>query len=334
MANPSMKDVAARAGVSTKTVSNVVRGWPHVTPETRARVESALDELGYRMNLSARTLRSGRSGLIALAVPWLSSPYFAELTSEVVRVAEDRGWTVVVDQTGGLAERELRVVRGLRGQLIDGLIYSPYALGAQEIALHDPGTPIVLLGERVGAGVADHVAIDNIAAAADVVGHLAASGRRRIGAIGLQDDSSGENARLRARGYALALRAAGRTVEPALQQPVAAFERAEGAAAMDRMLDGGGAPDAVFCFSDLLALGAMHALHRRGLRVPDDVAVAGFDDIEDGRYAHPPLTTIRPDKLAIATTAVDFLLSRVGDGEQPPPRESTPGYELVVRSST
>lgn len=329
-----MKNVALRAGVSAKTVSNVVRGWPHVSDETRERVESAIDELGYRMNLSARTLKSGRSGIIALAVPWLDSPYFAELTSSVVRAAEDRGWTVIVEETGSLLEREVRVVDGLRGQLVDGVIFSPSAVGPAQIAGRERGIPMVLLGERVGPGLDDHVVIDNVSAAFDMVNHLLGTGRSRLASIGHQASEAAENSRQRAQGLDMAVRHAGVVVPAERHQAVAAFSRAEGAAAMERLLDLPNPPDAVFCFSDLLALGAMHAVHRRGLSVPDDIVIAGFDDIEDGRFSNPPLTTVRPDKASIASRSVDFVIDRIEGANVGPAREFTPGYELVLRPST
>ncbi len=334
MTQPRMKDVAELAGVSTKTVSNVVRGWPQVSPATREKVQQALDHLGYRMNLSARTLKSGRSGIIALAVPWLDSPYFAELTSAVVRHAEDRSWTVLVDQTNGVREREMQVIKGFRGQLIDGLIFSPYALGKADIESRGLSVPMVLLGERVMDSDVDQISIDNVAAAEQVVRHLLASGHRRIAALGQQTSASGQNSRMRAEGYRNALFSAGLTPDPALQVGVDEFTRADGAAAMRRLLEVDPLPEAVFCFSDLLALGAMHVLHEHGIRVPEDVAVAGFDDIEDGRYTYPTLTTVRPDKEAIAQVAVSYLLTRLGSQSPLPTRRFTPSSELVVRASS
>jgi len=126
-ANPParLKDVALLAGVSVKTVSNVVNDYPYVREETRAKVQVALEALGYRPNLSARNLRSGRTGVIALAVPALDAPYFAELASLVVRAAMAEGWTVLVDETGGDRQRGREGARGLRGQLIDGGLLSP-----------------------------------------------------------------------------------------------------------------------------------------------------------------------------------------------------------------
>ena len=128
-----LKDVARLAGVSVKTVSNVVNDYEHVTPKTRARVEQAIKELNYRPNLSARNLRKGRSGIIALAVPELDIPYFAELARLIVTAAEERGLTVLIDQTGGNREREQLVAEGIRDHLIDGLIFSPLALTADDL---------------------------------------------------------------------------------------------------------------------------------------------------------------------------------------------------------
>jgi DNA-binding LacI/PurR family transcriptional regulator len=328
-----LKDVARLAGVSVKTVSNVVNGYVHVTPATRTRVEAAIKELNYRPNLSARNLRQGRTGIIALAVPELDIPYFAELARLVVAAAEERGLTVLIDQTGASREREQLVAEGFRAHLIDGVIFSPLALTPEDLAVRMDDTPMVLLGERVYEGPADHIVVDNVAAAKAATLHLAALGRRRIAAIGAQDDVAAETSRLRLAGYRLALEEAGLPWDDRLVVPVEAYHRADGARAMAELLDSGAAPDAGFCFNDLLALGALRTLLERGHRVPGDVALAGFDDIEDGRYATPTLTTISPDKQAIARQAVDLLADRMASRASEA-REIRVPYRLVVREST
>jgi DNA-binding LacI/PurR family transcriptional regulator len=330
----SLKHVAERAGVSVKTVSNVVNGYVHVTDDTRARVQRAIDELDYRPDLAARTLRQGRSGVIALALPELDAPYFGELARWVVEQAEARGWTVLIEQTDGSIEREQSVLDGLRGRLIDGLILSPIALGAEALGRRRDTVPLVLLGELLDGGPADHVSIDNVAAARVAAGHLIGLGRRRIAAVGYQPRPQSQTAHLRLQGYREAMSAAGLPTSPDLVAEVAEYRRADGTAVVQRLLESGEPPDAVFCFNDLLALGAMRALHEAGLRVPDDVAVVGWDDIEDGRFSMPTLTTIRPDKQQIASIAVDFLAARLGGGHADPPRESTAGFDLAVREST
>ncbi|MFU8853599.1 LacI family DNA-binding transcriptional regulator [Micromonospora sp. SL1-18] len=328
-----LKDVAERAGVSVKTVSNVVNGYIHVRPDTRARVLEAIAALDYRPNISARNLRRGRTGIIALAVPELDIPYFAELAKHVVSAAARHDLTVLIDQTNGDPEQERLVASGIRDHMIDGLILSPLALAGADLDASATTTPMVLLGERVTHGQADHVAIDNVAAAQDVTAHLVALGRRRIAAIGAQHTAEAATARLRLAGYSEALRAAGLARDEELIVPALAWHRADGAEAMRALLAAGARPDAVVCFNDTLALGAMRALHDAGLRVPDDVAVVGFDDIEDGRFSVPTLTTVAPDKADLARIAVDLLAARLA-ATDPPPREQTVPHRLIPREST
>lgn len=330
----SLKDVAALAGVSVKTVSNVVNEATNVAPGTRERVRRALDELGYRPNLAARNLRKGRSGIIALALPEMDAPYFAELARFIIRAAEERSWTVLIDQTDGLAERERLVAAGLRPHLIDGVVFSPLALGPEDLAARDKGTPMVLLGERIEQGPADRVGIDNVAAAATATEHLIERGRRRIAAIGDQREQQQRTAHLRRRGYVEALERAGLPVDDTLVRSAASYHRADGARAMAELLALDDPPDAVFCFNDLLALGAVRTLHEHGCRVPEDIAVVGFDDIEDGRFSTPTLTTISPDKEGIARSAIDLLHRHLTGGAGTTPRQVEANYTLLAREST
>jgi DNA-binding LacI/PurR family transcriptional regulator len=338
-----LKEVAALAGVSVKTVSNVVSGSAYVAPPTREKVERALAELDYRPNLSARNLRRGRTGVIALALPELDAPYFAELSRFVIDAAAERGWTVLIDQTDGLPGRERQVLQGIREQLIDGLVFSPIAVGRDELAARTDSTPMVLLGERVQDGPTHHVAIDNQRAAREVTEHLISLGHTRIAAIGAQDNPSANTAHLRLAGYREALEAAGLPCDEALVPETGSYHRADGAALMRRLLELPEPPQAVFCCNDLLALGALRTALISGLRVPEDVALAGFDDIEDGRYSTPTLTTVSPDKEHIARVAVDLLDSLISVGgrrangrgaDDVRVREVEADYRLIVREST
>jgi DNA-binding LacI/PurR family transcriptional regulator len=331
----SLKQVAERAGVSVRTVSNVVSGFALVAPETRARVQRALDELDYRPNAAARHLRGGRSGLIGLVLPEISSPYFAELAGYLVEEAEARSWMVLVQQTAGDAERERRLAAGVRGQTVDGLVMSPWALSPADLRRSPDSAPLVLLGEQDAGGLLDHVAVNSVVAARDAVRHLIALGRTRIAAVGPQPELRNSTALRRLEGYRAALAEAGLPYDPALEVPIRRLHRPDGAAAMHRLLDAGSTVDAVFCFSDQLALGAMHTARERGLRIPGDVAVAGFDDIEDGRYADPGLTTISPDKPAIARAALSLLADRLGrEPYAGPARQIVIAHTLKVRTST
>ncbi|GAA4604555.1 DNA-binding LacI/PurR family transcriptional regulator [Actinoplanes octamycinicus] len=330
----NLRQVAERAGVSVRTVSNVVSGFALVAPETRERVQRALDELGYRPNAAARHLRGGRSGLIALVIPEIASPYFGELAGHLADEAEKRGWTMLVQQTGGDPRRERELLDGVHGQAVDGLVMSPWALSPADLRRRPDAAPLVLLGEQDADGLLDHVVIDNVAAARQLTGHLIATGRTKIAAIGPQPHLTNGTAAQRLAGYRQALSEAGLPADPALEVPVAHLHRSDGAAAMRELLSAGTAVDAVFCFSDQLALGALHAAAGHGLRVPADLAVAGFDDIEDGRFATPALTTVAPDKVAIARAALDCLAARLTAGGGPAPARHVVAHQLEVRAST
>lgn len=331
----SLKDVAALAGVSVRTVSNVVNGFPHVAPDTRARVQQALDELAYRPNLAARTLRNGRSGLLGLVVPEIDSPYFSELAGLLTEEAERRSWTLLIEQSRGDEERERRLLSGVGRQLVDGLILSPWSLSPADVASRAGATPLVLLGERGAQGRVDYVGVDNVAAARLATEHLLHLGRRRVAAIGLQPQLFNDTARQRLEGYRSALLAAGLAPAAELEVPVESLHRADGANAMAELLAQARPPDAVFCFSDQLALGALRTAAEQGVRVPEQLAVVGFDDIEDGRYAHPSLTTVAPDKQGIAEHAIAALVDRIDtEGAAAPPRSITTGHRLVVRETT
>ncbi|MFC7840369.1 LacI family DNA-binding transcriptional regulator [Streptomyces sp. NPDC057382] len=331
----SLKDVAARAGVSARTVSNVVNGSARVSAETRQRVQEAIDELGYRPNLAARSLRAGRTGIVGLAIPELHSPYFAELAGLLVDEARRRSWTVIIDQTQGDAEAERRLLTGDGGRVMDGLIISPWALGARDLTDTARSLPVVLLGERSPQGLADRVAVDNVAAADEATTHLLAQGRRRIAAIGLQPHLANGTAEQRAEGWRRALRRAGITPRPEWELAVASLHRTDGARAMAHLLDGDTVPDAVFAFSDELALGALHTAHARGVPVPQELAIVGFDDIEDGRFSNPSLTTVSPDKRQIAQRALQCLADRIYSPRNDlPASDLTIPHRLVVRGTT
>ncbi|MGW3490150.1 LacI family DNA-binding transcriptional regulator [Streptomyces sp. NPDC001054] len=341
----SLKDVAQLAGVSIKTVSNVVNHYEHVTPAMRERVQRAIDELGYRPNLTARNLRKGRTGIIALAVPELGNPYFAELAGEVIDAAAEHELTVLLDHTRGEREREVLVSQGFRARVIDGLILSPLELEPEDLSARTDDVPLVLLGEREYALPYPHIAIDNVAAARSAVRHLIRLGRTRIAFLGARTDSPNRPAQLRLQGWREELKAAGLEGGERLAAPTGGWDRGDGAEGMARLLDSGVRPDAVFAYNDLVAVGAMRVLHERGLRVPWDVAVVGFDDVPESRYGAVTLTTISPDKKAIARLAVSSLISSLeraaaqrvnGNGDAPPEQQPSvlAPFRLLEREST
>ncbi len=335
MSAVTMRDVARHAGVSVKTVSNVVNAAPNVAEVTVRKVEAAIAELGYQMNFAARSLSIGRTGMVMLAVPRLSLPYFAELSDRIVEAAGDRGYTVLLEQTGGVRERELGVLTSERRRMSDGLIFSPIGLRQDDGADLDVPFPMVLLGERPLNPDLDHVAMDNRGGARALTEHLLTIGRRRIAVVGSYDTGEVGAGYLRTAGHRDALEAADLPHAPERHGPATAWTLEAGAHAMAEILDRGVEIDAVFALNDALALGAMRELFDRGLRVPQDVAVTGFDDIREAAFARPRLTTVDPGRDEIARRAVDGLLAQIlrPDRTRAGGTHTQP-YTLRIREST
>jgi DNA-binding LacI/PurR family transcriptional regulator len=333
----TLHDVALVAGVSIKTVSNVVNHYPHVRPATRERVLAAIAQLDYRPNLSARGLRSGKTGVIGLAIPELRQNYFAELADAIIRAAAVHNVGVVIDQTSATRDGELAALSGERLRLTDGILFSPERLGQDDVDLLNVPFPLVLLGERIFGGPTDHVTMQNVESARAATEHLLGIGRRRIAVIGAhplkQDDIRSAN--LRVRGYREALEAAGMPYDETLVRVAAPWHRENGAAAMRLLLEEGVEFDALFALNDTLGLGALRALGEAGVRVPDDVAVIGFDNIDESRFSVPSMSSVDPGRHQIAQMAVDLLLERIREkGDPVPPRQVFADYRIVGREST
>ncbi len=329
-----MRDVASRAGVSPKTVSNVINGVVFVRPATRERVEQAMAELDYVPNFSARSLRNGRSGVLALALPNLNTQYSAETISAFVEVAHARGWAIQIEETGAEPQREFELLSRARAHLVDGLILNPITLEDSVIAEVRGLPPLVLIGE-VEQSLVDLVGVDSRDSARDMTRHLIDRGNQRIAVVGSPvGHFQTATARQRAEGYRDALREAGLPTDAALEIGCPDWTSAAAASAFSAYLDGGGeVPDAVFCFTDTMALGVLNELWARGHRVPGDVRVAGFDNTIDSPYMTPPLTTVAFDRRELARFAIERLEQRIADVTLEPARIRVP-YEIVTREST
>ena len=332
MARPTMHDVARHAGVSQKTVSNVLNGYPYIRAETRDRVLVAVDELGYQLNVSARILRTGRSGLIGLAVPDVQLPYFGELAASVIAAAEGHDWRVLIEQTGGLRHRELEVLAGSDQPLIEGMIFVPTTIGPADVTHLTDRHPFVLLNEPIFGDAADYVTMQHYAGARAATEHLISTGRRAIAVIGVHHEETEGSAADRLRGYRDALGAAGLQADDRRVFAAGLWHLREGAEAARRMLAADIEVDGVFCFNDTLALGALHALQSAGRSVPADIGLIGFDDIQESAYSTPSLSTVSPGREQMAQVAVDMLASRVRGGSVP--EVETAGFHLIVREST
>lgn len=330
----TMKDVAELAGVSVKSVSNVVNEYQHVSPDMQRRVEEALQKLGYRLNVSARNLRTQSTGMITLAVPELALPYFAELAGSVIRMAEAHQWTVLIEQTGSEPGKEMDVLSGSRQRVSDGVLFAPSESWPSPTHAFSIDFPLVVLGEQMFDIQADYVTMDNVEAARAATAHLISHGRTRIVALGASAQWDRSTAARRLAGYRTALQEAGIDDDPALIVPADPWHRLSGAETMNAFLDSGTRLDAVFAFNDALALGALHALNRRHIKVPDDVAIMGFDDIDDVRYSLPTISSVDPDRDRLAQVAVERLLARIAGKHQGEFHRITVDSRVIGRQST
>lgn len=328
-----LKDVAALAEVSLKTVTNVVHERPNVREETRERVLAAIATLDYRPSLAGRQLRGLRSNILTLAVPRVDEPYLGALAHAVIDAATARGYTVLIDETGGRAAHEREAAEGYPGHGIDGVIFSPQALDPDHLAAVSNHTPLVLLGEQLTDSPADYVAIDNDGSAREVVRHLVRHGRRRIGFLGGQPRRPTAVGELRRQGYLAQLAESGIAVRADGMVHAGQFTRAEGELLAQRLVAQAPQLDALLCASDLLAIGALRALRGLGVRVPDDVAVVGWDDVVEGRYGTPSLSTVAPDLAFLAEHALEALIRRI-EGDRTPGRTVVVPHRLVVRESS
>ncbi len=332
MAKVRLEDVAKHAGVSMKSVSNVVRDHPNVSKQMREKVQQAIDELGYRPNALGRRLATGRSGMLALAFSDVSLPYFAELSRVFTLEAERRGYRLLLEQTEGTIAGERAALAMSEAGLVDGIIFQPTAMSSLEIAQHREDVPLVMIGEVAAPLSVDRVMIDNVAAARAATEHLIASGRTRIGFVGHEAEHRSATSDQRLMGYQAALEDAGLAILPDMVIPSASISARDASRAVGDALDRGVRFDALMCRDDLAAIGSLRAVQERGLQVPGDVAITGWDDISLTAATFPSLTTIAADTLGLAVRVLDRLEERIA-GFDGLGRHELVSYSLVVRES-
>ncbi|MGW7411330.1 LacI family DNA-binding transcriptional regulator [Streptomyces sp. NPDC054863] len=339
---PTLEEVAARAGVGRGTVSRVVNGSPRVSERTRAAVEAAVAELGYVPNRAARALAANRTDAIALVVPeaehrFFVEPYFSDILRGVGAALADTEMQLLLTIVGNDRERG-RLANYLAGHRVDGvLVVSLSADDPLPDLLTELGIPAVISGRRSADEPLPWVDADNVSGARQAVAHLAARGRRRIAAITGRLDIYGAQCRLT--GYRDGLAEAGLPLDESLVVP-GDFTEESGRAAMETLLTRVPAPDAVFVASDVMASGARQVLRARGVRVPEDIALVGFDDSSIARHMDPPLTSVRQPIEEMGRVMAQTLLAEiarpalpVGAPRPPQPQLMLP-TQLVPRSSS
>lgn len=336
----TIKDVAREADVSIKTVSNVLNDTGSMRPETRRRVEETMRRLGYTVNVSARAMRGRGTRLIGLGIFGFSQPFAPYLADVVIEHAKQRQYGVIINTYGAGGERVAGIVDDIYRLGADGwLFFTERPLRGEGEVLEQP-YPVVLLGDYLSYGKSDWVTMPNAQAMENVVDRLLDGGCSCIALLGAPQASldvamaADEGTEmLRMQGYVSSLRSHGVEIDMRMVRPLTSMGSDGGVRAVDEMLDEGIRPDAVVCMTDAVALGALHELQRRGLRVPEDVQVVGFDNVPEARYAVPSLTTVDPHIVDYGRKAVDMLIGRI-EGYEGPARTYHSMCTLVERAST
>jgi LacI family transcriptional regulator len=325
----TIAQVATRAGVSTTTVSHVLSGKRAVGARTRGNVLAAIEELGYRPNRAARHLRTRRSHMVAVVVPDLTNPFYAVLTRGLADALDAADYGTYVCNTDGVHEREEKIFRDAFDRGVDGIV-----LAARETATKvsfsgaELATPLVCIGDHLPHPQCDAVVADDQHGSCEAAEFLVSRGYRSIAMV----QGPARSGVARTRGFVAAMHAAERAV-PRHLMVRGDWTRGGGYEAVKGLLALDDPPDAVFCANDLMAIGALDVAREQGLRVPDDLAVVGFDDVDAATIVTPALTTVRNPSYEAGLAAGDLLLTRMSGEHRGAARTVTLTCPLVVRSS-
>jgi LacI family transcriptional regulator len=330
----TLEDIAKQAGVSRSTVSRVVNDFPNVSIDVRKRVLDVIQTTGYHPNAAARTLASQRSWTIGLILPhsvsfFFTDPFYPHLTKGIAQACNQNNYTLALFLVATKEDEEKIFQRIARKGLLDGVLVQSGHHGDQWIINHltDAKMPLVVVGRPVHTDNINYIDIDNISASYNAVSHLIRSGRKRVGTItGPATSTVGID---RKAGYIKALTERNVKVDETLIAE-GDFTEMGGYYAMKQLFPA--KPDAIFAASDVMALGAMRAVHENGLRIPDDIAFIGFDDLPIATLSNIKLTTVRQPVSQFGFKAVEVLMDIIENGINPP-RHIILETELVIRES-
>ncbi len=322
-----IKDVAKEAGVSTATVSRVLAQKPYVTDEIRARVMTAVERLGYRPNRVARSLRAQQSNTLGLIVSDIRNPYFTDVSRAVEDTAHQHGYAVFLCNSDEDPEKEALYLNLLRDENVSGVILSPTKHTSDDFDAINLNIPTVIVDRTIKHGEVDVVMIDNVDAGYRLTCHLIEHGYRRIGALFGEASTTG---RERRQGFEKALRE--HDLSPVVMRYLPPRIQA-GHEATLAILTAPDRPEAILATNSLLSAGALEAIRELNLRIPDDIALAGFDETTWSTLVQPPLTVIAQPTYEIGQTAIELLLKRI---EQPdaPARQVILKGQLLARESS
>lgn len=331
----SIKDIAAIAGVSHPTVSRALRGEGRISDETRERVMAIAQEMGYTPNLVARGLVMQRTRSIGLVVTNIGDPFHAEIINGVEHVAQANEYSLFLGSTTANPDQEVRMVRSFHARNVDGIIIAAGQFGDRYAEVLDElDIPIVLISTHSTGDALHSVTHDDYTGAGQIMSHLIEQGYRRIAYLGHL--AGGRVDRERRDAWLDALTQSD-LMPVTVDAPVTSINA--GVDAVPMLLDKTERnwqqpPDAIFCYNDLLAIGVLSGLRQRGLRVPDDIALAGFDGLEVTAHVDPPLTTMCQPRYAMGVRATEMLLDLLANSGAAPPHEVQLQGELLIRAST
>ncbi|MBD1389147.1 LacI family DNA-binding transcriptional regulator [Neiella sp. HB171785] len=323
----TIRDVAKEAGLSTGTISKALSNPERVSPKNLAKVEAAIKKLNYKPNMLSQKFRSKQSNTIVVLVPDIANVFFAKVISGIEAVAQNAGYSVLLGDTKDSPVREAEFIKMVETRLADGIInLRPYTSDSQL-----PQQDITAVSATGSENTPyPSVRIDNAGATAQVIEYLLSLGHRRIGVIsGLNDNPHTQD---RIAGYQRAIAAAGITFDPSLVVE-GDFNFASGLNAVRQFIQMKERPTAVFCMNDEMAISAIKGFVDAGLRVPEDISVAGFDDMDVSSYCRPTLTTIAQPAEQIGEQSAELLLELIA-GKTPQQTEYVLAHDFIVRGST
>ena len=327
-----IKEVAALAGVSVGTVSNVLNRPDKVSEATRKRIEIVIEHLGFTPNRGAAALRSGRSRIIGLLVPDMTNPFFAETARGAIDAADDHGYVVTLCNSDGEEARERRYLEVLQEQPVAGILITPAESRPKDLERLRTQTDSQVVVLDVAADPADYcsASVDDVLGGTLAAQHLIDAGARNL--VLVNGPRTLRQCADRRRGVRAAVRRAGNVTLTELE--LAAMTTSAGAKAVTRIRDLETAPDAIFCTNDLLAIGVQRGLTAHGVRVPADVLLMGYDDIEQAAESDIPLTSVRQPTHLLGRTATDMLIRELEEGPEHRHARQVFRPELVAREST
>jgi len=326
----TIQDVANFAGVSPATVSRVLNNYPYISDEVRSAVQNAIAHLSYEPNRVAQRLRATRSRLIGLIVTDITNPFFNMIMSSIESVFFDKGFSVLMSNTAANPQKEFDYLTMMENEEVAGLVIAPTSENVDHIAeLAKSGLPIVIIDRRLSNAQVDMVLADNVAGAQAAVEHLINLGHRRIGHLGGRMRLT--SGRERYEGYQQAMKNRNLPVSEGWVR-FGDHRHESGYSRALELLDERNTPTAWFIANNMMTLGALNAIHDRGKRIPDDIAIVGFDDMPWAISLNPPLTVVAQPTLDIGYRAANMLLERI-DKPDLPPRTEILETKLIIRAS-